>query len=554
VDTITAYLNYVRFVVTSLPSVRYWITFNEPMSTSILTGYLASVFPPGFLGDGTRALNAIKNIVAAHAQAFLAIKAINPNAQVGITDQWLACKPTLNSLATTRFIDYHQDFLIRALVQGQVKLTSYQGTVFDERLLSIAEADWTPVLDFFGLQYYKSAYPYYYAPIDFSAPYVGARVDLDLRSPDVNYAHDGLLNDMGWEMFPQGLYDCLMKLKQIAKFNGQEIPILVAENGTAEVRDHNRAAYITAHIEQLQRAQADGAMVIGYLHWSSADNWEWIDGYRPEARFGLFSVDHVPPNNLDKLRRITDGALAFSHVMSGDPVTSLPDGVSRYGRYTVDGTMMDPPTMSPFRTFTGTVALDMFTLLLSTSPPRSLFGMLFYHNIRRWVRLHTIHWDATSRTLQFAHPAFSAPPQVAERFFSCVLDAAGNQGTGEACEVLGTNVTATTLNIVRVPLAGVWQSGTVVLSLSRSEGEWDARAFDITNKGDWTTMRGVAAGLDTAPVTFVGSIAPAALPFNSGKIAGTLIAAGTLEIQSSFPQPDGRTTRTLQRLPDGLPF
>src|SRR5262249_1826603 len=73
-DTISGYVNYVKFVVGPLNGVRYWITFNEPMSTTILTGYLASVFPPGFLGDGSRALTAIENIVAAHAQAFLAIK------------------------------------------------------------------------------------------------------------------------------------------------------------------------------------------------------------------------------------------------------------------------------------------------------------------------------------------------------------------------------------------------------------------------------------------------------------------------------------------------
>src|SRR5262249_57350265 len=68
-DTISAYVNYVNYVVGSLTGVKYWITFNEPMSTAILTGYLASVFPPGFLGDGSRALVAIQNIVATHAHS-----------------------------------------------------------------------------------------------------------------------------------------------------------------------------------------------------------------------------------------------------------------------------------------------------------------------------------------------------------------------------------------------------------------------------------------------------------------------------------------------------
>lgn len=66
-------------------------------------------------------------------------------------------------------------------------------------------------------------------------------------------------------------------------------PVFVTENGIETANDARRAWYIPQALGELQSAIAGGVPVIGYLHWSLLDNFEWLQGYRP--KFGLASVD-----------------------------------------------------------------------------------------------------------------------------------------------------------------------------------------------------------------------------------------------------------------------
>jgi beta-glucosidase len=50
-----------------------------------------------------------------------------------------------------------------------------------------------------------------------------------------------------------------------------------------------RAQFIPIAVRSLQAAMADGVPVVGYLHWSLLDNFEWFSGFGP--KFGLVAVD-----------------------------------------------------------------------------------------------------------------------------------------------------------------------------------------------------------------------------------------------------------------------
>lgn len=66
-------------------------------------------------------------------------------------------------------------------------------------------------------------------------------------------------------------------------------PVLVTENGLATDDDAQRERYIAGALASLEAQMRKGVPVLGYLHWSLLDNFEWFSGYRPH--FGLVAVD-----------------------------------------------------------------------------------------------------------------------------------------------------------------------------------------------------------------------------------------------------------------------
>ena len=78
-------------------------------------------------------------------------------------------------------------------------------------------------------------------------------------------------------------------------------PLLVTENGIADASDSKRPKFLVQSLHQVYRQAArrsKSAPVIGWLHWSLTDNFEWSAGYTP--KFGLYSYD---PQSLERTAR-----------------------------------------------------------------------------------------------------------------------------------------------------------------------------------------------------------------------------------------------------------
>ena len=181
-----------------------------------------------------------------------------------------------------------------------------------------------------------------------SARFIGGAFINDLRflKKSHNQSH-GILNDLGWEIYPKGLYNIIMHITK--EWNG--MPIFVTENGVADKSDKCRAQFIISHLYQIRLAIDRGANIIGYLHWSIIDNYEWLESYKPEAKFGLFYVDR---NDSSLARKITKGAEAYEfiiresiHEATNGMVTDLAllKAENQFGSFSPDGSNLYNPNI-----------------------------------------------------------------------------------------------------------------------------------------------------------------------------------------------------------------
>jgi beta-glucosidase/6-phospho-beta-glucosidase/beta-galactosidase len=114
------------------------------------------------------------------------------------------------------------------------------------------------------------------------------------------FDHEQVIDELpytvsGREIFPDGLYDCLLRIK----LDYGNPLIYITENGAAftdvveydRVRDPLRVMYLDSYMTAAQRAILAGANLHGYCIWTLMDNFEWQEGYG--KRFGLVHVDHT---------------------------------------------------------------------------------------------------------------------------------------------------------------------------------------------------------------------------------------------------------------------
>jgi beta-glucosidase len=240
-----AYGRYVKVVVESLGDlVDFWVTINEPMVYATQS-YWYGRWPPQkksfFL-----MWKVIKNMAAAHREAYRIIHRVQPDAQIGLAKHLVAFMPEKN---------IHLDDKI---VVGLIDLWFNH---FFYRLIKGKH-------DFIGVNYYFA---------------ITKRVKaLSMSVKDVVWK--GAISDLNWPIRSEGLKYVLLHVKKYG------LPVYVMENGLADADDKKRADFIRDHLRAVEEAQKEGVDVRGYLHWSFMDNFEWAEGFKP--RFGLVEVDY----------------------------------------------------------------------------------------------------------------------------------------------------------------------------------------------------------------------------------------------------------------------
>jgi beta-glucosidase len=311
--TAEAFVEYADLVTRRLGDrVKNWMTLNEPF-VSAFVGYLEARHAPGH-SDLGEALAAAHHLLLAHGWAVPVVRDNVPGAQVGIALNVSGQVPASPSFAD-RAAAWQRDGVVNRWFLDPLSGRGYpadivaqHGHPMDFVLPGDVEAIAVP-LDLLGVNYYSRT-------IVRSTEVAEAE-----NSPRTVIASPNR-TEMGWEVYPEGLYNILARLHFDYRFPA----LYVTENGAAyadevstdgSVHDPERAAYLGQHFRAAARAVAAGVPLKGYFVWSLLDNFEWGHGY--SKRFGLVYVDYPTQR-----RVLKDSALWYSQIIAANDVVDRP--------------------------------------------------------------------------------------------------------------------------------------------------------------------------------------------------------------------------------------
>lgn len=265
-DAVDRFAAYVQKVADELGDlIPYACTINEPQIVA-LYGYLVGAFPPGHQDlEECRRVNGV--LADAHRAAVQALRAGRGAPDSGICLQLPAVEPARPG-----------DEACEAAYREARAL------LYDPYVDALREHPATAG-EFLGVQYYTRTRIDPALPEGFAPPPAGTR-----------------RTQMGWEWYPNGLRAALHEASTAG------LPLIVTENGIATSDDTERIEYLDLHLRAVLQAIDEGCDVRGYIYWSSFDNFEWNEGFRPT--FGLVGIDYS-----NGLRRVVrPSAVAFGAV------------------------------------------------------------------------------------------------------------------------------------------------------------------------------------------------------------------------------------------------
>lgn len=292
-DTVHRFVEYARGMAARLGDrVASITTHNEPWVMSVL-GHESGIFAPG-VKDRATAMQVSHHLLLSHGLALQAMRAQGCTAKLGIVLNLAPLQPATDSAEDKAKTHLEDGLLLRWYMDPMFKgaypqdVLVHLGADAPHVQAGDMAAIATP-MDYLGINYY-------------SRGVVSAAGPWDTKNSGL------ALTDMGWEIYPEGLTELLLRLHR----DYAVPPLFVTENGCAmpdqleagRVHDSGRVDYIHRHIDAMAEAMRQGVRLDGYMVWSLMDNFEWAFGY--EKRFGIVHVDYA-----SQVRTLKDSALWY---------------------------------------------------------------------------------------------------------------------------------------------------------------------------------------------------------------------------------------------------
>ena len=289
-DTARYFADYAGAVFQRLADrVKLWITHNEPW-VSAFVGHSSGEHAPG-LTDERAAVQVSHHLLVSHAEALRVFDEYRGDeGKIGITLVQFPCHPVSERAedqeAARRADGHYNRWFLDPVLTGAYPPDMLE--LYDrlgrgpEIHPDDQEAMRQGTVDFLGLNYY------------YRWLVRASRSEPDWFEIAKPAAPDTRFTEMGWEVYPEGLYETLLRVHT----EYRPLPLYVTENGAAyadrevqdgRIRDDERVEYLRQHFLQAHRAMSAGVDLRGYQVWSLYDNFEWAFGY--DKRFGIAAVD-----------------------------------------------------------------------------------------------------------------------------------------------------------------------------------------------------------------------------------------------------------------------
>jgi beta-glucosidase/6-phospho-beta-glucosidase/beta-galactosidase len=313
-----------------LDSPLHWfITINEP-NMLVLNTYLGRQFPAKGHSGFTNCIRAYNHLLRAHLLAYRAIHEFYAREKIAppqvtfnnyCSDLYWSDKVLLDLMSAPErgiarkdlhdYIHAKDDEFSTAFTAARIPLHKdlpyYFGALmkrvsnwFGDR--AFRPEAFAPLLD--ALYAAPSPRNFDYIGLDYYDPFAAHAFRLPVwwdHEFKNRSTREWLLNSItskwwDWRVLPRGMhFFCDYYARDFQR------SVLIAENGMALRRKADNSAtrrsdrmtrsrFLKLHVHQIERMQREGIPVLGYLHWSLFDNYEW-GSYTP--RFGLLAVDYA---------------------------------------------------------------------------------------------------------------------------------------------------------------------------------------------------------------------------------------------------------------------
>ena len=263
--TIEAFVNYAEVIFKTFKGkVKKYITHNEPFVVSML-GNSKGLHAPG-IKDHKVALKVAHNLLRSHGLAVKKFRNLDIQGEIGITlnltKAYSFSKKDEDIKAAKLFEDYINNWFLDPILKGKypekllkIYKDKFENIDFLNKDLNIISES----IDFLGINYYSRALVKY----NKNSEFYGMET---IKKDSSKYTA------MNWEVYPKGLFDLLISIKE----NYKSLPLYITENGAAfddeikngKVNDKRRIDYLKRHFKSAKKAIDAGVNLKGYFVWS----------------------------------------------------------------------------------------------------------------------------------------------------------------------------------------------------------------------------------------------------------------------------------------------